>query len=133
MRHAIRLVLHYPSVATEVQTPKGLQDIDQPGVELLLELLEWARERPEINTAILEERLRGRPEARHLKTLLAQEMLVERDEAAAELAGSLAGIQRQAQEKRLESLIARADHLSADEKQEFLQLQQNLSGTGDMT
>ena len=133
VRHAIRLVLHYPSVATEVKTPKGLQDIDQPGVELLLELLEWARERPEINTAILEERLRGRPEARHLKTLLAQEMLVERDEAAAELTGSLARIQRQAQEKRLESLIARADRLSVDEKQEFLQLQQNLSGTGDMT
>ena len=106
---------------------------DALGVELLLELLEWARERPEINTAILEERLRGRPEARHLKTLLAQEMLVKRDEAAAELTGSLARIQRQAQEKRLESLIARADGLSADEKQEFLQLQQNLSATGNIT
>ena len=68
-----------------------------------------------------------------MKTLLAQEMLVERDEAAAELSGSLAVIQRQVQEKRLESLIDRADSLSADEKQEFLQLQQNLSGTGDIT
>ncbi len=133
VRHAIRLVLHYPSVATEVQIPEGLQDIDQPGVEFLLELLELARERPQINTAILEERLRGRPEARHLKTLFAQEMLVERDEAAAELTGSLASIQRQVQEKRLESLIDRADRLSADEKQEFLRLQHNLSGTGDMT
>ena len=60
-------------------------------------------------------------------------MLVERDEAAAELTGSLANIQRQVQEKRLESLIDRADRLSADEKQEFLRLQHNLSGTGHMT
>ena len=133
VRHAIRLVLHYPSVATEIQTPEGLQDTDQPGVALLLELLELARERPDINTAVLEERLRGRPEAHHLKTLLAQEMLLDRDKAAAELTGSLAGIQRRVQEQRLESLIARADGLSAAEKQEFLRLQQNLSGTGDLT
>ena len=133
VRHAIRLVLHYPSVATEIQTPEGLQDADQPGVALLLELLELARKRPDINTAVLEERLRDRPEARHLKTLLAQEMLVDRDEAAAELTGSLAGIQRRVQEQRLETLIARADRLSAAEKQEFLRLQQHLSGTGDTT
>jgi DNA primase len=100
---------------------------------LLLELLELARDRPDINTAVLEERLRDRPEARHLKTLLGQEMLVDRDEAAAELTGSLAGIQRQVHEQRLESLIARADGLSATEKQEFLRLQQNLSAKGDLT
>ncbi len=133
VRHAIRLVLHYPSVATEIQTPEGLEDAEQPGLALLLELLELARDRPDINTAVLEERLRDRPEARHLKTLLGQEMLVDRDEAAAELTGSLAGIQRQVHEQRLESLIARADGLSATEKQEFLRLQQNLSAKGDMT
>ena len=133
VRHAIRLVLHYPSVATEIPTPEGLADAEQPGVALLLELLELARDRPDINTAVLEERLRDRPEARHLKTLLAQEMLVDREEAAAELTGSLVGIQRQVQEQRLESLIARADQLSATEKQEFLCLQQNLSGKGDLT
>ncbi|MEE9135634.1 MAG: hypothetical protein V3U00_02845, partial [Gammaproteobacteria bacterium] len=128
-----RLVLHYPSVATEIQTPEGLEDAEQPGLALLLELLELARDRPDINTAVLEERLRDRPEARHLKTLLGQEMLVDRDEAAAELTGSLAGIQRQVHEQRLESLIARADGLSATEKQEFLRLQQNLSAKGDLT
>jgi DNA primase len=133
VRHAIRLVLHYPSVATEIPMPEGLQDAEQPGVALLLELLELARGRPDINTAVLEERLRDRPEARHLKTLLGQEMLVDREEAAAELSGSLVGIQRQVQEQRLESLIARADQLSATEKQEFLRLQQNLSGKGDLT
>jgi len=133
VRHAIRLVLHYPSVATEIQTPEGLEDAEQPGLALLLELLELARDRPDINTAVLEERLRDRPEARHLKTLLGQEMLVDRDEAAAELTGSLAGIQRQVHEQRLESLIARADGLSATEKQEFLRLQQNLSAKGDLT
>jgi DNA primase len=133
VRHAIRLVLHYPSVATEIQPPAELKDAEQPGVALLLELLELARGRPDINTAVLEERLRDRPEARHLTTLLGQEMLVDRDEAAAELTGSLVGIQRQVQEQRLESLIARADQLSATEKQEFLRLQQNLAGKGDLT
>ena len=133
VRHAIRLVLHYPSVATEIPTPEGLKDAEQPGVALLLELLELARDRPDINTAVLEERLRDRPEARHLKTLLGQEMLVDREEAAAELTGSLVGIQRQVHEQRLESLIARADQLSATEKQEFLRLQQNLSGKGNLT
>ena len=52
------------------QRRKGCKDAEQPGVALLLELLELARDRPDINTAVLEERLRDRPEARHLKTLL---------------------------------------------------------------
>ncbi len=133
VRHAIRLVLHYPSIAAEVDAPEDLRQIDQPGVPLLFELLEIARGRPDINTAVLEERLRDRPEAQHLQTLLAQEILVSRDEAAAELSGSLVGIRRLAQERRMEDLIARADQLSAQEKQEFLKLQQSLSVGGGAT
>jgi DNA primase len=89
VRAAIRLVLHYPSAVRFVDVVEGLADVDLPGMELLRQLLEIARDNPDIQTAHLLERFRGRPEQRHLDRLAARPPLDEEPDAPGVLRDTL--------------------------------------------
>lgn len=89
VRKAILLVLHYPSAAALLRPVEGLADVDQPGVALLLELIEIARLNPQITTAGLIERLRDDAQGRYLDRLAAIEPLDGEEAAPAVIQGSM--------------------------------------------
>jgi DNA primase len=125
IRQAITLVLHYPAVAAQVPIPAGLSAGSQRGLALLVELLGLVGEHPTLTPGALVERFRDRPEGRHLADLLAEEVLVNDEAAARELAGSLERIVLQTREERLAELVSKASagSLTAAEKDEFRALQ----------
>src|SRR5690348_16868370 len=69
VRSAIAMLLAEPSLAGEAQAPYAFAALDKPGVPLLLELLDLARARPEINTAAILEHFARRPESNALQKL----------------------------------------------------------------
>jgi DNA primase len=120
VRQAITLAVHYPGLAARVAVPPDLAGAGQRGVPLLIELLELARQNPNLSPGAIVERFRGRPEGQPLAELLTITVLGEAA-AAEELGGSLRRIVDQARQERLESLVSKASTgtLSSDEMAEL--------------
>jgi DNA primase len=126
IRQAIQLALNYPSARAQIEPPPQLQNIRQRGAPLLIEILELAAQKPNINPAGLLERFRDRTEYPHLVSLLAEEILIDREAAGAVLNDNLHKIVAEAEQQRLAELIDAANErgLTADEKDELRRLSQ---------
>jgi DNA primase len=121
---AITLLLHFPAAAAAVDEQQRLQlsRMNQPGVAVLLALLEQLAASPAATMAQTLERWRERPEYRRLSELAASEPLVPDPGAAAqELRQGVARLLDTELRRRLEVLIekARAETLDESEKLEL--------------
>ncbi len=70
VRSVIALLLHKPELALALQPPWTFGELRQPGIALLLELLEVCRARPGLNSAALLLHFEGRDEAAALEKQL---------------------------------------------------------------
>lgn len=127
VRQAILLLLTFPGIAGEVSEREraDLQASDEPGVELLRQLLDELRARPARSPAQVIERWAGRPEHEILEKLLQREQVVADAVAAAdELRAALRRLADLVAVRRLEALEAKdaATGLDAEERQEYLRL-----------
>lgn len=127
IRHAIKLLVHRPATAADVQPPEGFEALERPGIRLLQELLQAGARDPGMKPGRLAEQFREHPDGgRALETLLAQE--VHLDEMARweqELQDTLNAILCEALEQEYDALLARAGEpggLSDVEKQAFGEL-----------
>ena len=102
LRKMIMLGLHYPAAAARVD-PAGLDEVPGPGPALLSQILETARENPNLTAAAMVERFRDHPHASHLAELLAATPLDEEEAAAAVLAD---GVRLIVEEHRRRAAIA---------------------------
>jgi DNA primase len=121
---AITLLLHFPAAAVAVDQPQRLQlsRLSQPGVAVLLALLEQLSASPAATMAQTLERWRDRPEYRRLSELAASEPLVPDQSAAGqELSHAVTRLLDVELRRRLEVLIekARAQALDESEKLEL--------------
>jgi DNA primase len=106
VRQAIRTLVHYPSVATQVDaTPEDLLEIDRPGIPLLVELLNDLQENPCPHTAALLERWRGRPDFEPLAKLARAEYPVDAAGAVRDLADALSQLFPERLERRMDELV----------------------------
>jgi DNA primase len=126
VRQAIEMLLYEPGLATEVTLPSMLDQCDQPGIPLLIEIIELIREQPELATAALLEHWRDRDEGRFLSRLACWTPPLEELELAGDLQGNLNEIERQHIENRIYLLNSEQQQraLSEAEKQEYVQLLQ---------
>jgi DNA primase len=126
LRHAIAMLLQYPELASRVEGPFPFSALRQPGVALLVEMIELLHERPHMNTASLLEHWRDRPESRHLATLLQRESLLDegRDDLAAEFTSAITELNRQFSIQRRDELLDKFKFagLSEQEREELQQL-----------
>ncbi len=73
-RRAIGHLLANPHLAAGIEIPEALKSSEQPGHQILLELLDQCQAHPGLNSAALLERWRERKEGPHLQKLLQQRM-----------------------------------------------------------
>ncbi|MCK9366640.1 MAG: DNA primase [Metallibacterium scheffleri] len=120
VREAIAVLLADSALAAEVAPPWTFAASSQPGVGLLIELLELARARPGISVAALLEHFTGRGEADALHKLALIEF-PEAHDLRSEFLGALAQLTRQAHAERLDQLTRKLQQegLSAPEKAEL--------------
>jgi DNA primase len=127
MRQAVLRLVRYPSIALEISDLERdrLNECEEPGIELLRELLDNLRSQPAQNSAQVIERWTGRPGADSLEKLLQHEHIVADAVAAAgELHAALAKLADRVASRRLEALVAKSRNarLEPDELQEFQRL-----------
>jgi hypothetical protein len=127
----VRLV-HFPAIALEVSPSEraGLDEADEPGVDLLRSLLDELRERPAQLPAQVVQRWADREGGESLQKLLEREAVItDAGAAAGELRAALVKLADQAAGRRLEALEAksRAGSLAPDEIKEFQRLMMKLT------
>jgi DNA primase len=84
VRTAIALLLQRPSLAQDVALPYLFAELRQPGIPLLVEMLEITRQRPSLTTGALLEHFAGRDEASALQKLALQDLLTDPDKWTSE-------------------------------------------------
>jgi DNA primase len=124
VRTAIHLLLEQPGLGRSLPNPAGFEDLELPGVPLLVELLELARNSPHLNTGGILEHWRGRPEQQHLARLAAAKPDISSEGYEPEFRDAVKRLIEQRNSWKAASLIRkeRSSGLSASEKQELKQL-----------
>ncbi|EIL89366.1 DNA primase [Rhodanobacter fulvus Jip2] len=124
VRSAISLLLTQPTLADRVDKPYRFLRLDKPGVGLLAELLDLARARPGINSAMLVEHFAERPEYAALKKLMATLSVGEPEAQAMEFFDALTRMDDQATTQRRDTLLdkSRSGALDSAEKAELREL-----------
>ncbi|NYE29908.1 DNA primase [Rhodanobacter sp. K2T2] len=119
VRSAIALLLTQPGIADQVEKPYRFLPQDKPGIGLLAELLDIARSRPGINSAMLVEHFAEREEYPALQKLMAAVSVGEPDRQAREFLDAIARLEHQASLTRKRELESRRSALSDAEKDEL--------------
>jgi DNA primase len=124
VRSAISLLLAQPGVADQVEKPYRFLRLDKPGVDLLAELIDLARSRPGINSAMLVEHFAERPEYPSLQKLMATMSVGEPEAQREEFFDALTRMDDQATTQRRDALTAKSREGSLDsaEKAELREL-----------
>ena len=113
VRSAVALLVQRPALAGHLQPPFAFAGLRQAGVDLLIELIEVCRARPEIGTGALLEQFVGREEASALQKLAVQEFPGGEEESQAEFLGALRQLERQTESQRRSDLQLRLKELEA--------------------
>ncbi len=126
LRQAIVLVLHHPGAACTLTAAHRLEHLEQPGVNVLRELIDQARQSPQPTTAMLLERWRGRAEFSRLADLAARPQLVANlDAASSELQTAVEKLTAEyGAGRRVDELLQKAQEsgLNSEEKSELTSL-----------
>ena len=134
VRRALQLVLEHPALAAGAEHLGQLALLSQPGVDVLVDALEFFREHPEAHAAQLIERERGTPRGAALERV--SRLPMDTDDVAAmaaEFRDCLLLLRRRALRERQQALLdaARERSLSPAEQGELLELleiQKSLTG-----
>jgi DNA primase len=132
VRQAVLRLVSYPAIALEVSDEEraALDACEEPGIELLRELIDNLRTQPAQNSAQVIERWSGRPGGDSLEKLLQREQIMADAVAAAgELHGALGELAHRVVVGRLKALEekSRSTRLEPEELLEFQSLMSNLS------
>jgi DNA primase len=127
VRQAVKVLLDFPAIATRLSTPdrRALDGLDEPGVDILRELLDMLQTQPATNTAQLLERWRDHPHGERLMRLAADKSIVPDDIAAGdELVNAVQKLALGVAAAELDVLIAKeqSSGLDADERRRLLEL-----------
>ncbi len=124
IRIAITLLLNAPQLAQRVKDPSHFQPLQEPGVNILVELLELLHEHPNLSCGGILEHWRERPEQRHLARLAQHPIETPEEGIEAEFLGALTLLERQLLEQEFQTLSRKEQEqgLTAEEKHHFLEL-----------
>ena len=115
VRGAISLLLQKPSLALELQAPFRFAALRQPGIALLVDLLQLVYQRPDIGTGSLVEHFAGRDEHAALQKLAMQSLPGDASTLLAEFTDAVTQLDRLTLQQRLDELQAKQRESGLDD------------------
>ena len=119
VRSVITLIMQNPALGLLLEQPYSFAGLRQPGVELLIEVLEIVRARPDISTGALLEHFENRQEQGALQKLAIQQLPGDENLWRAELVDAAAQLEKQALQQRLDELQAKQRERGLDEADKY--------------
>ena len=107
VRSAIALLLQQPALGLELKPPYRFAGLQQPGVPLLLDLLQVVQVRPDIGTGALVEHFEGREEHGALQKLASQSLPGDPLKWRVEFADTIVQLEQMTRQQRIDALQAR--------------------------
>lgn len=108
MRMVITLLLQYPELAAQVPNPQDFAKLNLPGKELFIEMVEFAKARPNINTAGILQHFNEHPQGHTLKKLATRELFHVENGLSQEFLDILTRLQKNCREDEMEQLLGKA-------------------------
>ncbi len=126
VRLAIKLLLTRPEIAHKAEDVEPLRTLDLPGIELMVDLIQFIQQRPGSHMGMILQHWQGDENGKHLSRLLAMEALDLENGEENEFLDTLHRLRMQHQAQRLSILTEKAEkgmkNLSDAEKTEYRQL-----------
>nr|WP_295378947.1 DNA primase [Pseudoxanthomonas sp.] len=119
VRSAIVRLLHKPALALALEPPHAFAGLRQPGIELLLELLDIVHARPDITTGALLEHFAEREELAALQKLAMQELPGDDATWHAELLDAAHQMEKQLLQQRIDELQVKQRNIGLDEADKY--------------
>lgn len=125
IRTAITLLLNQPELANNIDSPQQLLTLEEPGIRLLVDLLELIKNTPHINCGMILEHWRSAPEGRHLGKLAGATITTPAEGLEAEFVGALNLLHKQRIEQEYNQILRKGETtpLTTDEKRKLVELQ----------
>lgn len=108
VRRAMQLLLERPSLAERVDHLELLAQSDAPGIEFLIEMIDFFHAHPEAHAAQLSEFWRDTPKGKALERLLQQETSLEESTLEQEFLGTISHLCKKGLRSRVQGLLAEA-------------------------
>lgn len=127
VRSAIAFLLQKPSLALALEPPYRFAALQQPGIDLLAEIVSLVRARPDISTGMLLEHFADHEQLAALQKLAGHSFPGEENTLQTEFLDAVAQLERQMVQQRIDELqqLQRETGLSAEEKDEMRSLLQS--------
>lgn len=123
VRIALSALLHNPHLIEQISSVEPLKQIDNPGVPLLLDVIETLQRHPNLTPAALLERWRGKESESILHKVAQWNPPIPEAGIEHEFQGAIQSLLRHAEEWQTEQLYSRPLHeLSAEERAQLQQL-----------
>ncbi len=121
VRVALSILLHQPGLITITMETSSFREVETPGINLLIQVMELLRQNPEISPAALLERWRDREDEEILHKVAQWNPSIPDDGVEKELQGALHKLQQLYREQRTQKLLNKSaqEPLSSAEKQEL--------------
>ncbi|WP_447584824.1 DNA primase [Pseudoxanthomonas mexicana] len=119
VRNIITLILQKPSLALAIESTHGFSALRQPGMDLLLELIDLARARPEVTTGAILENFAEREEIGALQKLALQKLPGDEDSWRQEVLDAAVQLEKQMLQQRLDELQAKQRNIGLDEADKY--------------
>jgi len=122
VRHAITLLLQQPALAARAPMPYPFAHVDQPGIPLLVEVLDLLNTRPGLTTGGVLEAFAGHDALPSLEKLAAMSLPGGEAEWAEDFDGVLQQLDKQSLQQRIDALQARFSELGPGERGQLREL-----------
>jgi DNA primase len=130
IKRALQILLERPDLAQTVANVEQLAALPQPGIEMLVEAIEFFREQPHCKASQLMEHWRDTPKGAALNRIAGVEAMLDEAAMGQEFADAIGLLRRKALRGRAQVLLemARSQALSPAQTAELEQLTRQLSG-----
>lgn len=124
LRNAITLIIHDPSLASQIEVPSAILASSIPGVEILAQLLTICQEQPQLKTGSLLSYWEEHPARGLIGQLASQEPLIPAPAWLDELIGSLNRLNDRLKDTQINDLMQKmsSENATLEERQELKRL-----------
>jgi len=122
VRAAIIFLLHFPLLVEEVDLKGRWREVDAPGMALLKKIIDFLADNPEVSLGRILEQFRGQDEEKVVEKLAIVDLPDIDHGVVEELRATMENLGRQADDQKVEALLARGESLNEKERCELKQL-----------
>jgi DNA primase len=128
IRQAIKILIHYPNLGRTINLKKIFNFIDEKGIKILDEILNFIQSRASIKSATIIEHFQDKKIRVHLKKMIAEPLLISEKEAKNELNEIFTRLYEKENKSEFKALInkAKENELGQIERDRFLELSKSI-------